>query len=458
MHLRPFPTRFYVTTALAVAVVGCYGAARQDSTVKTPKSVTVVASGDTAGWLTPCGCTSNQSGGLLRRASYVEELRCSAEVLLIDAGGAAAGTSNYDRLKFEAILDGEMAMGITAHNLGASEAALGAGYLRETSKRLRAPFISANLKDVAGQLIAEPYRIVDVADRSIAIVGVLSKDFTPPHCKVEDPAKVLLDLIAGPLKGAKSIVVLAYLPEAELKELASQLPEVDLIIGGPTGQCIAPVKMGPIQLASATNKGKFLVSFTAPLSDAPLAWLGQVAEMNERFPDSQDQLNNLVGFRKMLSNLDISSHDSGLGPLNTINLSQAFEVAGNSACKSCHPTEHEQWTKSAHAHSFETLAQKGAEMDSFCQRCHVNAFGRRGGFASAKNTGEQGVVGCESCHGPSRPHVLDHSLKTPFDAKQQCALCHDHENSPEFDYSSYWAKIAHGAAANTSKTTVKETH
>src|ERR1700745_4371010 len=29
----------------------------------------LVVSGDTAGWIVPCGCTSNQSGGLLRRGS-----------------------------------------------------------------------------------------------------------------------------------------------------------------------------------------------------------------------------------------------------------------------------------------------------------------------------------------------------------------------------------------------------
>src|SRR5437763_11660869 len=88
--------------------------------------VILLVSGDTAGWIVPCGCTSNQSGGLPRRGSYVRRLREQADVLVVDAGGAPGGTSAYHKLKFEAILRGEMALGLVAHNVGGPEAALGA--------------------------------------------------------------------------------------------------------------------------------------------------------------------------------------------------------------------------------------------------------------------------------------------------------------------------------------------
>ena len=73
----------------------------------------IVVSGDTAGWIVPCGCTANQSGGLARRARFVAD-QSDHEVVLLDAGGAPAGTTPYHRVKFEAILRGEMAMGIAA--------------------------------------------------------------------------------------------------------------------------------------------------------------------------------------------------------------------------------------------------------------------------------------------------------------------------------------------------------
>ena len=76
----------------------------------------LVVSGDTEGWITPCGCTINQSGGMPRRASYINALRARGkEVLYADAGGAAMGTSDYQKLRFEAILQGEQQLAITAH-------------------------------------------------------------------------------------------------------------------------------------------------------------------------------------------------------------------------------------------------------------------------------------------------------------------------------------------------------
>src|SRR5262245_34937046 len=51
------------------------------------KPLELVVSADTAGFIIPCGCTSNQSGGLPRRATYVSALRENADVVVLDAGG-----------------------------------------------------------------------------------------------------------------------------------------------------------------------------------------------------------------------------------------------------------------------------------------------------------------------------------------------------------------------------------
>src|SRR4051794_13747019 len=101
-----------VMLALAIALAGC---AEGPAAVQ-PRPLELIASGDTAGWIVPCGCTSNQSGGLPRRASYVARARQQADVILVDVGGAAGGKSDYDLVKFLAIARGEQAMGSVAHN------------------------------------------------------------------------------------------------------------------------------------------------------------------------------------------------------------------------------------------------------------------------------------------------------------------------------------------------------
>src|SRR5215211_6158146 len=96
----------------------------------------VLVSGDTRGWIVPCGCASNQSGGLLRRGELVRRLSAGgAAVVVCDVGGAAGGDSEYQRLKFEAILDGEAAMGAAAHNLGETEIQLGPAEVRRLAAR-----------------------------------------------------------------------------------------------------------------------------------------------------------------------------------------------------------------------------------------------------------------------------------------------------------------------------------
>ena len=127
----PFQPRPPPARALALSLTLAATACDRDATkAAPPRPLVLVVSADTAGWITPCGCTSNQSGGLPRRGTYLSDLRRSAEFLYADAGGAAGPSpADYQKLKFEAILAGEMKMGVAAHNLGGSEAAFGPDYL-----------------------------------------------------------------------------------------------------------------------------------------------------------------------------------------------------------------------------------------------------------------------------------------------------------------------------------------
>ncbi|MCE9526065.1 MAG: cytochrome c family protein, partial [Planctomycetales bacterium] len=99
---------------------------------------------------------------------------------------------------------------------------------------------------------------------------------------------------------------------------------------------------------------------------------------------------------------------------------------------------------------------RGAHVDAECQRCHTTGFGLPGGFLSARRTPELGSVGCESCHGPSHAHALNPHERTPFPAREQCIRCHDHENSPTFDFSTYWPRIKHGREGTERKATSQE--
>jgi hypothetical protein len=415
-----------------------------------PRTLVVVASGDTSGWIVPCGCASNQSGGLPRRATYIEGLREQAEIVPIDVGGAAHGTSPYDLAKFEAILRGEVLMGVAAHNIGAAEAKFGPAELRRLAAKLGVPMLSANAHDRSGQLVAERVRLLSVAGRRLALVGVLSARYATGELHVSPPRQAAIEALRGVADKYDAAIVLAYLPEDELREFADDLPEADVVVGGPTGQPISPKEVGPALLCSATSKGKFLARLDAPALGSADRWSGSIVELDGQFSDDDQQISNVDAFRKELAERDFAPEQTGFVEPLPADVPKGFAVAGDKACKKCHDEDCRELRKSKHAAAWEALKAKGAHVDPDCQRCHTTGYGLPGGFASVRRDAAMVNIGCESCHGPSQAHAAKSDVHTPYfgRAKDHCTGCHDRENSPKFDYDKYWEKIRHGQKAS----------
>ncbi|HEY8668255.1 MAG TPA: multiheme c-type cytochrome, partial [Tepidisphaeraceae bacterium] len=374
--------------------------------------------------------------------TYLSQLATNSNVLYADAGGAPAGTSPYDLTKADAIFRGEVLMHIAAHNIGAAEAALGANYLRDAQTRLKIPFLSANVRDGTGQLIAPASRLISIGQTRIALIGVLSPTLAPKGITISDPRAAIVATAATLKAKSDLIVVLGYLPDQELEQLASSLPESDAVIGGPTGQAIKPRRVGPALLAAATNKGKFLVELTHAPADKGFS-TGKVTELGLSFADDPTQLANLKTYLAQLAEKDFPADQTGLVSALPPGVPKEYRIAGSASCKECHPSAHNTWTETAHARAFATLQTKGFAADPACLQCHTTGYGLPGGFRSPKRTPLQASVGCENCHGPSQAHVSNPKTRTPFQAPDQCLRCHDHENSPKFVYSDYWPKIAH---------------
>lgn len=440
MHLFDSPR----TTSLLLAqacLCGCIGCQPRSTP---PGKLTLVASGDTAGWIVPCGCTANQSGGMLRRGTFVADKQKGGAVLYVDVGGAASGDSEYDRLKFEAILTGEQQLDVAAHNLGGAELAFGADYLADVASRTGAPLISCNARKSDGSLVTRPSIIVERAGRKFAIVGVVATEYATSEIAVDPPLDAVRAAI-GQLGKYDTLVVLGYLPEGELLDLADNLPEADLVLGGPTGQSVLPTRRGPALVASATNKGKFIAVLDAPLGDAK-SWDGKIVELGQDYGDAAEQKKNLDAFYAKLEREDLSPRETSFVDDLPVAPPEGFRVAGNASCQKCHQQDCELWDKSKHAHAWATLTASGAHVDSYCQQCHTTGYGLPGGFVSRSTTPGLVNVGCESCHGPSQAHVESPQIKTAYaeQSRNQCITCHDRENSPRFNYDEYWQKIVHG--------------
>jgi hypothetical protein len=407
------------------------------------KSLSVLVSGDTAGWITPCGCASNQSGGLARRATLIAECGDAEQILYLDAGGSAAGTSEYQQLKLESILRGLQAIGLAAHNIGAAESALSPAQLAALAEKTGVTWLSANLKPAKGAPPAD-HVLFERNGVRIAVTGVIDPTLvTNDSWIAREPVSAILEALSR--AQADVTIVLAYFEEAGLRSLAESLPEVDFVVGGPTGQAMKPVKIGPVTILSATNKGKYLARIELSPGDGEhllTKEIGPVEVLSDLAEDAS-QTANLRQYYAALAKRDFTVAEAGLYS-NVDRGATDYRVAGSQTCAACHADDDRAWHASKHSHAWKVLVAKGAHVDPFCQQCHTTGYGHEGGFVSVSQSPQLVHVGCENCHGPSSAHVADPKIKTPFLARERCIECHDHENSPNFVYDEYWPKIHHG--------------
>jgi nitrate/TMAO reductase-like tetraheme cytochrome c subunit len=148
--------------------------------------------------------------------------------------------------------------------------------------------------------------------------------------------------------------------------------------------------------------------------------------------------------------------------------------AGSAACAECHQASYDVWKESGHAQALTTLETQSPRRDGDpeCLSCHVVGWVPQkyepfeGGFAGMAVTPHLAHQGCENCHGPAATHTavergdvkatdeqrdrlrsdLALSLATPEErerAVNNCLECHDLDNSPKFDFDTYWPMIEH---------------
>ncbi len=127
---------------------------------------------------------------------------------------------------------------------------------------------------------------------------------------------------------------------------------------------------------------------------------------------------------------------------------QAYTGAfvGSEACGGCHPAETEQWKGTAHARAWASLEGVKRQFDSDCWRCHATGAFSPEGPSDPRSLGALVNVGCESCHGAGRDHVLSPAEK-PLVANpptSQCTQCHDKkQDDGRFDETTYRPKVVH---------------
>lgn len=180
----------------------------------------------------PCGCVTNQLGGLDKEARLLartEEL--NIPLVKIDAGGFIKDTPDAKSLEQSRyLLKGLGAIGYDAVNVGFTDLALTPAQLKAAASEAGVKLISANVVDESGAALFDPYVIKDVklTDGSTVKVGILG--VTRPRIELSaDVNAPSTSVKSGTGDASQNVVILNPIMTIN-KHLAELADQTDLVM------------------------------------------------------------------------------------------------------------------------------------------------------------------------------------------------------------------------------------
>lgn len=445
----------------------------------------LVFTGDLGGYIEPCGCAGleNLKGGLSRRNTLLETLRARGwPIAAFDLGGQVrrVGTMQTE-IKLQATVKGLIAMDYAAVGLGADDLKLPAAVLLGASLE---PFLDRTLPLTSANVAlfgfdsgaTARFRTVTVGGVKVGVTAVLGDSFAKGIANdgiTVLPAEQALREIVEQLKQQQcdGHVLLSYASPDETSALARKFPEFQYVVtaGGadePPGK-LAVVEGGKAGLIEIGHKGQY-AAVVAFFDDAKMPVRYQRVPLDARWAESPPMHRLLVEYQDQLrvagfENLGITER---LHPRHDEADKLADKFTGSDACAMCHADAFAVWKDSGHAHATQTLVdlKPPRHFDPECLSCHATGWDPQqyvpfqSGFLGLEATPHLTGNGCENCHGPGGAHVAaeagkDAALQAKLrqlmhldlaNAEQAaCRKCHDHDNSPEFKFETYWPQIEH---------------
>lgn len=400
-----------------------------------PRHTLVILTGDTDGYLTPCGCSDPMSGGIRRRSQAIwsqlgNNTSARPNHLVLDNGNLVSGTSRQDEIKAETMAQVFRGAPYDAINVGPADAALGKGSIlaiqQLSGEKLLASSLPATSElGIQRWLVKPPFLVIGVAAEPQAIGEPLGEEASSLESTLTEGVS------EAEAAGLTPILLLQGGYEKAV-EIAKAFPSLALIQYRASGSpAVKQEVVGTTWLVSPGDRGRHILRLTFD---------GKFESYNpiELTPHIHDDVMTSHYFKTYLQRI------SEERLLDNLPREGSAAFAGNGTCVSCHTEAGAVWKTSAHAQALKTLEKKGHEVDPDCVGCHVVGLEKEGGFQSRQKTPELANVGCESCHGAGKGHSLKPLIvKMGKVGERSCAPCHVTDHSPGFDFKKYWETIKH---------------
>ena len=384
--------------------------------------------GDTRAYLEVCGCQEGQLGGVARRGALLTRLRADDPALvLVDAGGIFEAGEERDKPRMKAYVQALVELDYDAINVSSSDFSYEAEFLYDTARSFTLPLVSSNLKTGAAGVPILPYRILQRGEWRLGILGVAPEDGT----LFDDPSTRLRQQIES-MGSVDFTIILSSLGGQPNRELAEQLPVVDLIIGHHGAD---ETRIGQTTLVSARSKGTHVGRIELRGSVAARLRVGEVTQVpvGAELPVLSAVQKIIDEFYQSASALH-ADQDPRVAPENGLESQPNLTYAGVESCAPCHRLEYIDWSASLHAVAYATLQQRNRQFFADCVSCHTTGFGYESGFQIGDRSAVLEGVQCKVCHGPGSRHIsrpLATNIRRDV-GPRFCQQCHTPEMSPEF--------------------------
>lgn len=435
---------------------------------KEKPDLVIVVSGQTHGYLSPCGCSRPQLGGLERRYNLIQGLKGMGwEVIGVDVGDVAPaggkGIPAQNVKKYAYALRAMKEMGYVAVGLGLTEFQnnlmdlLGQFTVQNPNERpivLAGNLVGGVTRDDKKQptnngVAREEYFKVPKARPlvedvevyegkggvTVGVVGMIAPSVARTVVETDgsfdfEPVK---DRLTEALKRTKKekadLTVLLYQgSEIEAKQIAKDFPEVGLIVrasgeGEGLGAQFAtrfPENNPTASIVHTGDKGQRVGVVGVFKTDKGVELRYQLVELGEEYLtpekvevkdhkllDLLEQYTAEVKKDDLLKAAVVKKKDH---PAQAAK--DGLTYIGSEGCVKCHAAEVKKWGETKHAHAYEALekvAKRPAlrQYDPDCVSCHSTGFAYKTGFESGAKTPALMHNQCENCHGPGSGHAKE---------------------------------------------------
>jgi hypothetical protein len=494
-----------LAAAVLLLLTGCPPAATEVRPAPSASQAKIFVTADLRGYLGPCGCSENMRGGIARTAYQIAQARSGdAPVFFVDSGDALFGASTIppeavlqQERKAKALAETFKLMGLQTRAVGPLDDARGPAF-REALKLPELPQSqlqvfelgtakwavvnaatvdelparaaaarSQGAKFVLG-LVQQPFEVVSkaaangLAGVSLAIATRAKDELsgeqsrlvrsTTPVAQVQSKGRSLLSLELTRAGGDEPFELIhgAMEQEREVAALDQRIEMLRTQVNEPMlGDELKALRKGKLEEIIARREK--LASTPLPQPEGKNVFSVRFIPLESNFPQAPEAVSIVTAYDRDVGELNLQwAKEHGKDCPAPEKGQPGF--TGNTACLDCHEDAFGIWKTSKHAASYPTLQRVGKNYHLDCIGCHVTGWQKPGGTCRIDHTANREYVGCESCHGPGSVHAADPSasnIAKGNDAKV-CTGCHDHENSPSFDFDAYVTKIVgpgHGQPA-----------